>query len=58
MGGPGKWNKDTVVKIVMADLIGHSTVRVKFTLYKFGDWRNSSLFFTVDDKEPESTDYT
>ena len=53
MGGPGKWNKDTVLKFVMGDLTGHSSIRIKFTLYKFGDWRNSSVFFTIDGKEPE-----
>jgi len=52
MGGPGHFGKGTELKITLADLIGHSSIRVKFTFYKFGDWHNSSLFYTVDGNEP------
>ena len=53
MGGPGKWDRTTELKVVMNDLAGHSSVRIKFTLYKFGDWRNSSMLFTIEGKDPE-----
>ena len=56
MGGPGHFGKDTELKLALTGIKAHSSIRLKFMFYKFGDWSNSSLLFVIDGKDYENKD--